>query len=103
MAAIAFGGQKYSGSTTAAVTVAGGVIKAKHIETNKKYKRKDCPVCKGKGWYISGDEITKVDCGYCEPEKGQGPTTTQDQSVDCKNGSCNQGINRSSIIKSGKK
>jgi hypothetical protein len=23
-------------------------------------------VCKGKGWYISGDGIKKVDCGYCE-------------------------------------
>ena len=34
----------------------------------EKYKRKDCPVCKGKGWYISGDGIAKVDCGYCEEE-----------------------------------
>jgi hypothetical protein len=57
-------------STLSVVTVVGGVIKALEKEpTIVKYKRKDCPVCKGKGWYISGDEITKVDCGYCEPEK----------------------------------
>ena len=56
----------YYGSTTASVTIAGGIIKAKHVESNKKYKRKDCPVCEGKGWYISGDKITKVNCGYCE-------------------------------------
>lgn len=60
----------YNGSTTAAVTLAGGIIKAKTIDTVKKYNRKDCPVCKGKGWYISGDGIKKVDCGYCEEEKG---------------------------------
>jgi hypothetical protein len=54
---------------TAAVILAGGILdKRENIE--KKYPRKDCPVCKGKGWYISGDGIAKVDCGYCEePEK----------------------------------
>jgi hypothetical protein len=52
----------------AAVALAGGVIKAKNIENVKKYKRKDCPVCKGKGWYISGDGIKKVSCGYCEDD-----------------------------------
>lgn len=57
----------YDGLTKASVTIAGGIIKAQHTENNKKYKRKDCPVCKGKGWYISGDDITKVPCGYCEP------------------------------------
>lgn len=64
------GSSSYKGSTTASVTIVGGIIKAKHIEhnINKKYKRKDCPVCKGKGWYISGDDITKVNCGYCGPE-----------------------------------
>lgn len=61
----------YKGSTTACVTLAGGIIKAKHIDVVKKYKRSECPVCKGKGWYISGDGIAKVDCGYCEPEKEQ--------------------------------
>jgi len=58
----------YNGSTTGAVTLVGGIIKASHIDKEKKYPRKDCPVCKGKGWYISGDGIKKVDCGYCEPE-----------------------------------
>lgn len=56
-------------SPTAGVCLVGGAIKADNSPTIKKYKRKDCPVCKGKGWYISGDGIAKVDCGYCEPEK----------------------------------
>lgn len=60
--------QAYEGSTKAAVTLAGGIIKSQHTENTKKYKRKNCPVCKGKGWYISGDKISKVDCGYCEAE-----------------------------------
>lgn len=61
-------GVTYTGSSTAAVTLAGAVVSAKHIKIDKKYKRKDCPVCKGKGWYISGDGIEKIDCQYCEPE-----------------------------------
>jgi hypothetical protein len=63
-----FGSSQYDGSTKASVVLAGGVISAKRIVDNSKHKRKDCPVCKGKGWYISGDGISKVDCGYCEPE-----------------------------------
>lgn len=59
---------EYNGSTTSAVTIVGGVIKSKHVTNEKKYPRKDCPVCKGKGWYISGDDISKVPCGYCEEE-----------------------------------
>ena len=57
-------------STTAVVTLVGGRIAASATDVIpvKKYKRKDCPVCKGKGWYISGDGIAKVSCGYCEPE-----------------------------------
>lgn len=55
-------------STTAAVCLTAGVMSSEHTETEK-YKRKDCPVCKGKGWYISGDGIAKVDCGYCEPDE----------------------------------
>jgi len=58
----------YSGSTLAPVVLAGAIIKTSHNESNKKYPRKNCPVCKGKGWYMSGDKIKKVDCGYCEPE-----------------------------------
>jgi hypothetical protein len=62
----------YSGSTVSAVTLAGGIVKAKHVqEVAVKYKRKDCPVCKGKGWYMSGDGILKIDCTYCEADKGQ--------------------------------
>lgn len=65
----------YVGSTTAVITLVGGVIKSKQVDTIKKYKRKDCPVCKGKGWYISGDGIAKVDCGYCEAEKSEPPVS----------------------------
>lgn len=71
-------GSRYEGSTTSAVTLAGGIIKSTHIEpSDKKYKRKDCPVCKGTGKYLSGDGIKMVDCGYCEPEKTDGDTTSQ--------------------------
>jgi len=58
----------YNGSTTAAVTLIGGIIKTKHMDKEKKYPRKQCPVCKGSGKYLSGDGIKMVDCGYCEPE-----------------------------------
>lgn len=55
-------------STTAVVTLAGGVVKASQKDdVVEKYKRKDCPVCKGKGWYLSGDGIAKINCQYCEP------------------------------------
>ena len=54
--------------TLSVVTLAGAKIKAQQDDViSVKYKRKDCPVCKGKGWYISGDGIAKVNCGYCEP------------------------------------
>ena len=66
----------YNGSTTAAVTLAGGIIKAQNANIEHKYKRKDCPVCKGTGKYISGDGIKQVDCGYCEPEIAQTKSTT---------------------------
>lgn len=68
-----FGYQKYTGSTTAAVILAGGIIKAESVSVETKYKRKNCPVCKGTGWYWSGDGIKKVDCGYCEPESKSEP------------------------------
>jgi hypothetical protein len=59
--------QNYYGSTTAAVVLSGGIIKATHAQDSvKKYKRKDCPVCMGKGWYMSGDGIKKIECNYCE-------------------------------------
>lgn len=53
-------------SSTSVVTLVGAHIKAKDAPIVSKYKRADCSVCKGKGWYISGDGIEKVDCGYCE-------------------------------------
>lgn len=62
----------YQPSSTSSVGLVGGVIKARHsVEKDKKYPRKDCPVCLGKGWYISGDGIKKVDCGYCEAESAK--------------------------------
>jgi hypothetical protein len=54
-------------STTAVVTLIGAKILSGQAENVEKYKRKDCPVCKGKGWYISGDGIAKINCQYCEP------------------------------------
>lgn len=82
----------YYGSTTAPVVVAGGIIKSKHRdEVVVKYKRKDCPVCKGKGWYMSGDDIKKIDCSYCEPDKGSLGYTIPaplPPSSDCANGKC---------------
>jgi hypothetical protein len=83
----------------AAVTLVGGVIKASHVDVVKKYKRKDCPVCKGKGKYLSGDGIKWVDCGYCEPDKTQPPPPVVSKpspvivvppAVECDNGSCSQ-------------
>ena len=60
-------------STLAGVCLSGAVLKTSDVSVVK-YKRKDCPVCKGKGWYISGDGIAKIDCGYCEPEIGEQKT-----------------------------
>ena len=87
------GAYKYNGSTVSAVVLSGGIIKAQHTEIEKKYKRKDCPICKGKGFYISGDGIKKVDCGYCEPDKKQIPqkVVVHPPAVmkqDCPNGVC---------------
>lgn len=73
---VLFGSYGYEGSTTSAVAIVGGIVKAQHTDSVKKYRRKDCPVCKGTGYYISGDKITKVNCGYCTPEKGDGPKVT---------------------------
>ena len=80
----------YYGSTTAPVTVAGGMIKSKHAdEIVLKYKRKDCPVCKGTGWYMSGDNIKKIECTYCELDKGSAISTlsTSNQN-NCSNNVC---------------
>lgn len=55
----------------AAVTLSVGILKNKSsaAEETEKYPRKDCPVCKGKGWYMSGDDIKEIECKYCEPNK----------------------------------
>lgn len=72
----------YNGSTTSAVALVGGIIKAKHIDKEKKYPRKNCPVCKGTGKYLSGDGIEMVDCGYCEPES-KDQTTSASKTPNC--------------------
>lgn len=64
----------YNGSTTAAVTLVGSVIKTQHVDKDKKYPRKECPVCKGTGKYLSGDGIKMVDCGYCTPDPKNPPS-----------------------------
>lgn len=75
IASIVVGGYRYEGSTTSAVTLVGGIIKSTHVDpSDKKYERKNCPVCKGTGKYLSGDGLKMVDCGYCEPEKKEGIT-----------------------------
>jgi len=80
--AVAFNSINYADiSTTAGVCLVGGSIKSDSDVVVEKYKRKDCPVCKGKGWYISGDGIAKVDCGYCEPE--QQSNSHQSNKDDC--------------------
>ena len=53
-------------STLAVVTLSGSIVKSRNTDIVQKYKRKDCPVCKGKGWYMSGDGIAKIICQYCE-------------------------------------
>jgi hypothetical protein len=87
-----YSGYGYNGSTTAPVTLVGGIIKAKHIDKEKKYPRKDCPVCKGTGKYLSGDGIKMVDCGYCEPESKDSVTHPEiklyGESDKCTNPNC---------------
>ena len=59
---------KHQCSTKAIVTLVGSTILSQNADnTIVKYKREDCPVCKGKGWYMSGDGIAKIQCQYCEP------------------------------------
>lgn len=64
-----FSSHRYDGGSLAPVIMAGSVVKNIGNEPSKKYKRKECPVCKGTGQYLSGDGIKMVDCGYCVPEK----------------------------------
>ena len=62
-----FGNTANNYSTTAVITLIGAKVAASKSNEVEKYKRKNCPVCKGKGWYISGDGIAKINCQYCEP------------------------------------
>lgn len=80
---IIYSGSNYSGKTLAPVILAGSVIKHRDTEIIKKYPRSKCPVCKGTGKYLSGDTISWVDCGYCEPEV---KSSLNDQK--CKNPNC---------------
>ena len=102
---LAFNANEYTGSTKAVVTLVGGVIKARHIENESKFKRKDCPVCKGTGKYRSGDGIKETDCGYCEPENKESGIIPAPQPISktapiCNDPECNrQSPSRSVIIK----
>ena len=53
-------------SSKAVVTLVGAHIKCSHTTVEHKSKRKDCKICLGKGWYLSGDKIQKIECQYCE-------------------------------------
>jgi hypothetical protein len=64
-----FTSHRYDGSSRAPVIISGAIVKNMGNEPIKKYKRKECPVCKGSGQYLSGDGIKMVDCGYCIPDK----------------------------------
>lgn len=86
----------YNGSTTSVVTISGAIIKTQNTNKEKKYPRKSCPVCKGKGKYLSGDGIKMVDCGYCEPESKQNqeievlhpPVIIKSNDSNCANSNC---------------
>lgn len=82
---IAFSSISYSVSTKAGVALAGGIIKARHIEQEeKKPLRKDCPVCKGTGMVVSGDKLKTVECQYCiAPDKKTGASPEN-----CTSGTC---------------
>lgn len=86
--ALVFSSYEYNGSTKAVVTLVGGIIKNQHTENNVKFKRKDCPVCKGSGKYLSGDGIKMVDCGYCEPESKDTPQTISSPQPICTGPEC---------------
>ena len=101
---VIFGSSNYNGSTLAPVVLAGAILQSKNVVDIKKYKRKDCPVCEGRGWYMSGDGIKKVDCGYCEPDT-KSPATYKEPSLppsvlkqgqSCPEGQC---LPRSQIIR----
>lgn len=87
LCSMVMGAGKYYGSSTAIVTLVGGTIRAKQIDLTQKYKRKDCPICEGQGWYWSGDGIEKIKCKYCEPEAESKPFNSG-VLKSCPNGQC---------------
>ena len=81
--------EKYNGSSTAPVILAGSIVKNFGNEPVKKYSRKNCPVCKGTGKYLSGDQIKTVDCGYCEIDKKMGLSNPNCKCIECNCDKCN--------------
>lgn len=55
-------------STMSSVCLTGAVLQSQKQTVVDKYPRKNCPVCKGRGWYMSGDDLEKIECRYCEPD-----------------------------------
>lgn len=81
--------ERYDGGSLAPVIMSGSIIKNIGVEIIKKYPRKDCPVCKGKGWYLSGDGIEKVPCGYCKPESSTPAASVSSETKNsCSNPNC---------------
>lgn len=74
---------RYDGGSTAPVILAGSIVKNIGNEPAKKYPRKNCPVCKGTGKYLSGDEIKMVDCGYCLLDQKTASSNSQCDCVEC--------------------
>jgi hypothetical protein len=49
-----------------------------NVNPVKKVKRSECTVCKGTGKYLSGDGISWVPCGYCEPPATVEPSVKEE-------------------------
>lgn len=59
----------------AAVIIHEGIVNPSKTSTiTTKYKRADCPECKGTGVIVSGDGIHKQTCPYCEADKPDSPS-----------------------------
>lgn len=84
-----FGSNAYQGGSTAPVILAGSIVKNIGNEPTKKYPRKNCPVCKGTGKYLSGDGIKMVDCGYCIPDNKSDVNINKSPHCKCENCDCN--------------
>ena len=48
-----------------------------------KFKRSQCPHCKGSGKIKSGDGIITMDCPYCEADKSSGPIASNNCCPHC--------------------